>query len=221
MARACAGEPRALEQLLARERPAALRIAGSIVRDAQEAEDVVQSACLRVARALRAGQRPRAFGPWFRTIVTHLARNAVRDRLRRADHEARFGDRRGRLRNHSPHDSFERTEWLERQLARLPDETREAIELRYLGGHSYREISERLRWPEGTVVSRIRRGLERLRTQLADAGLPVALPVLERWLRELGGAGAGARGGAESTSGGRAVELPSVAGAPSRRTRVR
>jgi RNA polymerase sigma-70 factor (ECF subfamily) len=51
-------------------------------------------------------------------------------------------------------------------LAEIPDEERRAVELAYFGGHSYRTVAQMLDQPEGTVKSRIRNGLARLRTAL-------------------------------------------------------
>ena len=53
-----------------------------------------------------------------------------------------------------------------RALAQLSELQREAVELAYFGGHTYREVAMLLDVAEGTVKSRIRDGLIRLRDEL-------------------------------------------------------
>jgi RNA polymerase sigma-70 factor (ECF subfamily) len=56
-------------------------------------------------------------------------------------------------------------------MSTLSEGEREAIELAYFGGHTYRDVAGILGQPEGTIKSRIRTGLARLRHQLLDRGI--------------------------------------------------
>lgn len=56
-------------------------------------------------------------------------------------------------------------------LSDLGEGERKPIELAYFGGHSYREVADMLGEPEGTIKSRIRSGLKRLKVSLDAAGV--------------------------------------------------
>jgi RNA polymerase sigma-70 factor (ECF subfamily) len=65
-------------------------------------------------------------------------------------------------------------EQVKEALNALPSDMRQPIELAYFGGHTYREVAEILHEPEGTIKSRIRSGLVRLRANLAERGVEPA-----------------------------------------------
>lgn len=60
---------------------------------------------------------------------------------------------------------------LKEAIAELPADERQPIQLAYFGGHTYREVAAMLGQPEGTVKSRIRAGLKRMRTVLVRSGV--------------------------------------------------
>ncbi len=60
---------------------------------------------------------------------------------------------------------------IRRAVATLAEPEREAISLAYFGGHSYVDVASLLGVPEGTIKSRIRSGLIRLRRAMVEAGI--------------------------------------------------
>lgn len=63
------------------------------------------------------------------------------------------------------------SEQVREALGQLREDERSPIVLAYFGGYTYRQVAEVLDTPEGTVKSRIRAGLARLRGELLDAGI--------------------------------------------------
>jgi RNA polymerase sigma-70 factor (ECF subfamily) len=162
----------ALEALFHRHAAAIAGVARRITGSQARAEDVLQEVFLRLWRA------PERFDPTRGTLRSFLLIDAnaraielVRSETARRGREERDGRRPG-----VPVASVERVVWehsvaehLAEALDALPPGEREAIELAYYGGYTYREVATRLGQPEGTIKSRIRAGLHRLHDRLVAA----------------------------------------------------
>jgi RNA polymerase sigma-70 factor (ECF subfamily) len=147
-----------LEALFREHWPRAYRAAYLVVHDTAAAEDIAQEAFLAAVRNLDRFDRRRPFGPWLHRIAVNRAIDWTRARSLRAEAEE--------------HDvaAPERAESDDRMLpalASLDPEQRAVIVLRYLLEYTPGEIAELLDLPRGTVNSRLRRGLDKLKEQLA------------------------------------------------------
>ncbi len=153
-----AGSASDLEALFRAHWPRAFRAAYLVVHDAAAAEDIAQEAFLAAVRSLDRFDRSRPFGPWLHRIVVNRAIDWTRARRLRSEVElveAPASDR-------EPRDA----EPVAAAIASLSPEHRAVIVLRYLLEYTPGEIAELLDLPRGTVNSRIRRGLDRLKETL-------------------------------------------------------
>ena len=135
------------------------------------AEEVVQEVFLRLWNSPERFDAERGS---LRSFLLAQAHGRAVDLLRSEASRQRREDRDARSTAEAGYD-LEREVWdlavaerVKQALASLPGEERRSIELAYFGGHTYREVAELLGHPEGTVKSRIRSGLRRLRSHLAD-----------------------------------------------------
>jgi len=150
---------------------AAYTLARYLTRNAHDAEDVVQDACLRALKYFASfrGEGESSARAWLLTIVRNAAYS--RKGRRRADAlttEFDEAQHSGAVAEEHPVGALlreEAKETLGRALERLAPEFREVIVLRELEGLSYKEISEVAGVPVGTVMSR----LSRARTRLQEA----------------------------------------------------
>jgi RNA polymerase sigma-70 factor (ECF subfamily) len=155
--RAQAGSVSDFETLFRAHWSPAYRAAYLVVRDASAAEDIAQEAFLSAVRSLDRFDRRRPFGPWLHRIVVNRAIDWARARALRPETEAVDAPAPERP---------EHDETLLRELDRLSPEHRAVIVLRYLLEYTPGEIAELLELPRGTVNSRLRRGLDRLKERL-------------------------------------------------------
>jgi RNA polymerase sigma-70 factor, ECF subfamily len=153
-----AGSASALEALFRVHWPRAYRAAYLVVHDAAAAEDIAQESFLAAIRALDRFDRARPFGPWLHRIVVNRAIDWARARSLRAEGE--LGE--PATRDHDPGEP----ERVVRAIASLPPEQRAVVVLRHLLEYTPGEIAALLELPRGTVNSRLRRGLDRLREEL-------------------------------------------------------
>jgi RNA polymerase sigma factor (sigma-70 family) len=175
------GDARALasfETFYDRHHRSAFALAYRIMRDDHAlAEDVVQESFLALWRYAPSFKSERGNArTWFFSIVHHRALNAVR-RLRPWRMSESIDEMGGELSADDTYDVWSQvTRGLDAThvraaLALLPEEQRETIALAFLGGYSNSEVAEQLGIPLGTAKSRIRLGMQKMRTTLA----PVAL----------------------------------------------
>jgi len=146
-----------LEALFREHWPRAYRAAFLVVHDAAAAEDIAQEAFLAAVRALDRFDRSRPFGPWLHRIAVNRAIDWARAAKLRAEIEER---------DVPAPVTAERDDRVLPALASLDPDHRAVIVLRYLLEYTPGEIAELLDLPRGTVNSRLRRGLDRLKDRL-------------------------------------------------------
>jgi RNA polymerase sigma-70 factor, ECF subfamily len=168
LARIASGQQPALAMLYDRLSPLAYGLALRILRDPGVAEDAVQEAFLRIwQRAAHYEPARGAARPWLLRLVRNLAIDKLRTQTAHTRIDGAFTDVPTVL-PPQPDDLVEFSERATRirtELAALPAEQRRAIESAYFEGMSHGEIADRDGTPLGTVKSRIRDGVLRLRAR--------------------------------------------------------
>jgi RNA polymerase sigma-70 factor (ECF subfamily) len=176
------GDREALGMLYDRYASVAMAIAVRVVSDRELAEDLVHDAYVAVWQKIDRFDPSRgSLRSWLLTIV----RNRAIDRLRstRPSIEVGEADEQSLLRtgaNPTWEAAAQRRSAAElrQALAQLPDEQRQAVELAYFGGRTYREIAVLTGVPLGTANGRLRLALAKLRDSLSltDAAPLSVLP---------------------------------------------
>lgn len=161
----------ALAEAYRRHGGAVFALARRVTGDRTVGEEVVQEVFLRL------WNQPEKFDPArgsLRSFLLAQAHGRAVDILRSEGSRRRREENEARMAAEGGYD-IDREVWdlaladrVRDVMAGLPDDERKAIQLAYFGGHSYRQVATMLGQPEGTVKSRIRSGLKRMRAGLVD-----------------------------------------------------
>src|SRR5215210_2755487 len=171
--RMAAGDDQALGALYDRWHPIVHGVVSRMLRQPDDVEDVVEEAFWQAWRqASRFDPTRGAVQTWLLTIARSRALDRVRSLRRRREDPLEGEDGQVVTQQMAEGDPGLDAEASERRtivvaaLADLPQEQREALELGYFGGLSQSEIAERTGQPRGTVKTRMRLAMTKLRGQL-------------------------------------------------------
>ena len=167
IARVATGDAGAFDELYTRCAPAVLGVVLQVLRDPSQAEEVAQEVFVeawRTAARFDAGRG--SARSWLLTMARRRAIDRVRSVQAAADRDVRVGASA----TTPAFDEVSEAVWhrleheqVRRCLQGLTGLQRQAIELAFYRGHSHREVSDVLAVPLGTVKTRLRDGLIRLR----------------------------------------------------------
>jgi len=151
-----------------RHAPVVLGLCSRILRDSRDAEEVLQEVFLKVWNdAARFDARRASVKTWLFTIAR--SRSLDRWRSRKSDEKRMTGegDSFAEAAGEDPEPASLRKQYVERHLQSLSPKERELIFMAYYEGLTQEEIAARLEEPLGTIKSRVRAALQKLRSSFA------------------------------------------------------
>jgi RNA polymerase sigma factor (sigma-70 family) len=163
----------AFEVLVWRHGAMVLRLCQRILRDAHEAEDAFQATFLVFARKAGAIGKRESVSSWLHKVAYRVALRVRARSVKRGAQQELADDVPAR----EPADDLvwrDLRPILDQEIDRLPEKYRAPFVLCYLESHTNEEAAEQLGCPKGTVLSRLARGRERLRSRLARRGVALS-----------------------------------------------
>lgn len=180
IARVVAGETELFESLVLEHQTLVYNLALRMMSNPADAEDCAQEAFVKAYRSLPTFRGEASFSSWLYRLTTNVCLDALRAKKRRAETSLTAEDENGEeaeLSIPDPGDGpeataekNERRALVHRALRQLPEDFRQVLLLRELGGLSYDEIGHEMQLEAGTVKSRIFRARKKLAELLRADG---------------------------------------------------
>jgi RNA polymerase sigma-70 factor (ECF subfamily) len=173
LARVATGDRAAFSDLYDEVAPRVFGLVKRLLRDHSQSEEVTQEIFLEIWQsASRFDPNKGGATTWILTMAHRRAVDRVRASQSSRDRDVKIG-----IRDHeTEYDNVSSTvevrvehERVEKAMARLTELQRQAIQLSYYGGYSNSEVAEILSVPIGTIKTRIRDGMIRLRDEMGVA----------------------------------------------------
>lgn len=171
------GDKKAFDLLVLKYQRKVMSIIARLVRQPAEIEDIAQETFIKAYRAIPSFKGESAFYTWLYRIAINCTHSYVEKHLKRSllpDEkisldEGTLAINPSLIDSHTPESNLvnqEIVQVIQQSLSELPDELRQALELRELEGLSYDAIAAQMQTPIGTVRSRIFRAREAIAARL-------------------------------------------------------
>ena len=174
--RAQRGDPDAFEQLMTPLENMIWRVCWHYTGQRETASDCAQEAMIKIWRSLESYRGDCAFESWVYRIAANCSMDAMRKQKRDKSEsieplkEAGFDPVDPEPGTEEKVIAAERRRQLRENIARLPEEQREALVMTQLEGVSYEDAAGRLGVSEGTVKSRVNRAKMKLKEWMEESG---------------------------------------------------
>ena len=187
--RARSGDDRAFRLLVERYQKKVYAVALGMVKDREEAMDVVQEAFVKVHRSLDSFKADATFYTWLYRITVNVCIDVIRRRGAMRSESVEFDERIGhdlaeanlgavssQLGSNPEKSVLQREvgEKIQEALEKIPEKHRAILLLRELDGLSYEELAQVLEIPKGTVMSRLFHARAKVQKLLSESlGIPL------------------------------------------------
>ena len=187
--RARSGDERAFRLLVERYQKKVYAVALGMVKDREEAMDVVQEAFVKVHRSLDTFKADATFYTWLYRITVNVCIDVIRRRGAMRTDSVEFDERIGhdlaeanlgaissQLGSNPEKSVLQRElgEKIQEALEQIPEKHRAILLLRELDGLSYEELAQVLEIPKGTVMSRLFHARAKVQKLLSESlGIPL------------------------------------------------